>query len=1154
MNQADEQEVSAPAPAEPNDARVTRALEEYLAALDDGQKQDRQEFLTRHADIAEPLAKCLGGLDFLRGAAQRLHGSAAQPAAAMSFALAGEGTAVALGDFRIVREIGRGGMGVVYEAEQLSLGRRVALKVLPFAAAMDPKQLQRFKNEALAAAHLQHTNIVPVHYVGCERGVHFYAMQYIEGQTLGAVISALRELAEQEPANPAPGAQAGSALVRELASGKWEPAKRRGAEVVGSCGGEQPTGPYLGTSPVLDVTPPLAVLSTERSNTSPAFFRTVAHLGVQVAEALEHAHQLGVIHRDIKPANLLVDGRGRLWVTDFGLAHCRSQPGLTMTGDLLGTLRYMSPEQALAKRTTVDARTDVYSLGVTLYELLTLQPAYNGRNREEILRQIAFEEPRVPSRLNRSVPAELETITLKAMAKNADERYGTAQELADDLRRFLEDKPIKAKRPSLRQRAVKCGRRHKTVVRAALVVLVLALAGLAVSFALIWQANRDMRRALYFEHIARADREWSANNLRQVEQLLEACPVDLRGWEWNYLKRLRLQGVPPLRHACSVFGVAFSPDGRWIASGGQNGIVKVWDAGTGQLADEFQAHESHVRSLAFSSDGRILATASWDHTAKVWEFHPERATDKQMLLHTLTGHGDEVNSVAFSPDNRSLASAGYDNAVRIWDLATSQEIFKHQRPGRSVPRFAYSSDGQFIASSESDNTVRIWEIKTDREKLTLPHSTPVLSIRFSRDGRWLVTTSADTTCSRDGEIIVWDARTGNKVRTLRGHTSYLHVAIFSPDGRRLVSAGADEDVKLWDLQTGQQLLTLRGHRGPVRDLNFNADGTRLVSAGEDHSVLLWDARPLGRETGQELFTLHQHQDGVRSVAFSPDGRWLASLSNDGKVLVWDHQRARASGGNLLIRTLEGRPGFKTIEFSHNGRMLAAGGSGGPVNLIVWDTATWNELMAVPVGPGWAGVAFSPDDKCVAMGAFVDDKFPVVIFDLAAKQVIRRLRGHTWAICVLAYSPNPDLPYLASEGGDGIVRIWDVMKEKEIAVLSHGGGLEGIAFSHDGHLVASGGNDRAVKVWDTGTGQRRHQRLDPTGTVTRIAFHPKESRVLAWGSHDGTVKIWDTATDEIRTLHGHMSWVEDVAFSPDGEWIASASLDGTVKIWETPRAN
>jgi hypothetical protein len=259
----------------------------------------------------------------------------------------------------------------------------------------------------------------------------------------------------------------------------------------------------------------------------------VAHLGVQAAEALEHAHQLGVIHRDIKPANLLVDIGGRLWITDFGLAHCQSQPGLTMTGDVLGTLRYMSPEQALAKRVALDARTDVYSLGVTLYELLTLEPAYNGRTREEVLRQIAFEEPPLPSRLNHAVPAELETIVLKAMAKSAEERYATAQELAEDLERYLKDEPIRARRPTVVQRLKKWTRRHLPVVWTAglslVAMLVLAVIGLTASNVFIARqkaetdaANDKLERTLYFHRVALALDEWSATKLTRVEELLEA--------------------------------------------------------------------------------------------------------------------------------------------------------------------------------------------------------------------------------------------------------------------------------------------------------------------------------------------------------------------------------------------------------------------------------------------------------------------------------------------------------------------------------------------------------------------------------------------------------------------------------------------------------
>jgi serine/threonine protein kinase/Flp pilus assembly protein TadD len=409
-------------------------------------------------------------------------GAAVEPAQAQP----PEETRGALGDYRIVREIGRGGMGVVYEAEQVSLGRKVALKVLPFAAMLDQKQLQRFQNEARAAASLRHPNIVQVHFVGCERAVHFYAMDHIEGQTLGEVIRHLRGLEGLEGDAPDDADQAVANLADSLASGRFAPPKASSAayapteaytyeqtpkEVAGAERSEPPAAETKRT--------PQAAISSERSTKSPAYFRSIAEIGVQVAEALDHAHEHGVIHRDVKPSNVILDNSGKPWVTDFGLARIETDATLTVSGDLLGTVRYMSPEQALAKRIVVDHRTDVYSLGVTLYELLTLQPVFSGQDRQELLRQIAFEEPKPPRGLNRAVPEEIETIVLKAMAKNPAERYDTAQELADDLRRFLEDRPIRARRPTLVQLAAKWSRRHKPIVWSAVVsTFVLLVAGL----------------------------------------------------------------------------------------------------------------------------------------------------------------------------------------------------------------------------------------------------------------------------------------------------------------------------------------------------------------------------------------------------------------------------------------------------------------------------------------------------------------------------------------------------------------------------------------------------------------------------------------------------------------------------------------------------
>ncbi|HEV3260255.1 MAG TPA: protein kinase, partial [Gemmataceae bacterium] len=464
-------------PAAAEDPRLTRALEEYLAAQESGHEPSRQEFLARHPDIAGPLAQCLDGLEFVHAAAPRLQPPvAAVPAAAELHA----GTT--LGDFRILREVGRGGMGIVYEAEQVSLGRRVALKVLPFAAALDDKRLQRFKNEAQAAAHLHHTNIVPVFGVGCAQGLHYYAMQYIEGQTLAAIIHELRQLSGLEVPEHAFSNLFSPHLAGELSSGRWPQAANGPAPPSTIAGAAHPTVPE-------EATP-----ATERPVAGPAFFRTVAHLGGQAAEALEHAHQQGVIHRDIKPANVLLDARGNLWLADFGLALFHGDAGLTQTGDLLGTLRYMSPEQALAQRGLVDHRTDIYSLGVTLYELLTLQPAFAGNDRQELLRRVTLEESRPPRRLNKAIPPDLETIVLKATAKEVEGRYATAQEMADDLRRFLRDEPVRARRATFFQRVTKWSRRHPAVVRSAALLLVMAVVSLATCTVLIWNAQRETER------------------------------------------------------------------------------------------------------------------------------------------------------------------------------------------------------------------------------------------------------------------------------------------------------------------------------------------------------------------------------------------------------------------------------------------------------------------------------------------------------------------------------------------------------------------------------------------------------------------------------------------------------------------------------------
>jgi serine/threonine protein kinase len=485
------------------DDALNEALLSYLDALAAGRMPDRGLFLAEHPDLRPELERFLVNYHATERLAAPLRAATREDFGRQTLAdpanvkadtpffptrEGGRGEARGaigeLGDFRLLREVGRGGMGVIYEAEQISLQRRVALKVLPFAAAIDPRQLQRFKHEVLASANLCHENIVPVYAVGAERGIHYYAMRFIDGQSLAVLIGEMRRQAG-EPERQAP-----------LSSPSGPSAAPSG-----------PHAPLMGAETEVGEAANLtaASISRERSARSRKYFHWVAGVGRQAALALEHAHQMGVVHRDIKPANLLLDNSGHLWVTDFGLALYQSHVGVTMTGELLGTLRYVSPEQALAKRGLVDHRADIYSLGATLYEMLTLKPIFDGADRHVLLSQIRFEEPLAPRRHDPAIPVELETILLKAMAKGPHERYGTALELADDLHRFMEDKPILARRPKLFERIRKWCRRHPSVVAAAMVVLVICLVGLAASNWLVAREQAKTEAALKREKERAAD-------------------------------------------------------------------------------------------------------------------------------------------------------------------------------------------------------------------------------------------------------------------------------------------------------------------------------------------------------------------------------------------------------------------------------------------------------------------------------------------------------------------------------------------------------------------------------------------------------------------------------------------------------------------------
>jgi WD40 repeat protein len=901
--------------------------------------------------------------------------------------------------------------------------------------------------------------------------------------------------------------------------------------------------------------------------------RAGARLVASIAEAVHHAHQHGILHRDLKPANVLLDAEGQPYVGDFGLARSlEGDSSLTQSGTILGTPSYMAPEQATGARGRATTAADVYSLGAILYAVVIGRPPFQAATPIETLRQVLDEEPPAPRTLNPRIDRDLEAICLKCLRKDPRERYGSARELAADLRGYLDHRPIRARPLGLGRRlACWCRRRPGVVAASGLAVAALVLAiGLAVRSA--WAQERARREiqaqwvraetlaaSLALDRgLAHCNSGETALGLLWLARALEMAPAgaaDLdRAIRFN-LAAWRPEVVPlaaRLPHGGPVRRVAFSPDGRLFVGAGRDGDVQVRDARTLQLVVPPLHHGRSVNHLSFAGDGRTLFTCSGDHMAHAWDLATGRPARPPIRM-----PGDSW-AIAWRRDGSAIVSAIDQGEVRLLEGRTARPL------GPPLPNSPTITTGAFLPDDAtvmiaSKTVVRFWDPIRGIELKKLEHPNGITYAAISRDGTTVATAGGD-------QVLLWDVRRGTVIGGPLWHPGWAMSATFDPEGRTLAVGYDDGTVFLWDLATRRRLAGTLDHLDQVKGLAFRPDGQALVTASNDGHARLWDLAGLRRPAAP----LVTEVDPIR-LDLSPDGRSLpvSDAENVATLRAIDAGAGPAHGARAGRRVRFQIPehdptadqGIYTFAFRQEGRVLATAGtdpvvrptltSGAGSVVRLWEL---DSESARPIGKPLRfgrivrGLAFRPDGMLVT----ASDDHTARVWDLATGGSLGIAMSHDAEVTAIAV--GPDGSRIATGSADRTARLWDARTGRPVGrPLVHLGNVMSVAFRPDGRVLLTASMDRVARQWDLATAEPLGIPMRHRSPTARAGYSP-DGRLIATGGPDGFAQFWDATTGKpVGPSLRHDYFAGGVAFHPGGQLLLTNGWDYNVRVWDVPSA-